>query len=104
MSPLPADSSMSLHLKTKNKTKQEFKSEHNFKSREASGEASDSDSDSEKQLWGSTCRSRFGAQTRARFRACMLVWVLNVARWAKCLVRNSRVLKTVKKGACRLDL
>lgn len=27
----------------------------------------------------------------------MLVWVLNVARWAKCLVRYSRVLNTVKE-------
>lgn len=52
----------------------------------------------------SAYRSRFGAQTSAKFRACMFVWVLNVARWAKCLVRYSRVLNTVEKSGCHLDL
>lgn len=58
----------------------------------------------ERQPWRSTYLSRFGAQTSAKFRACMFVWVLNVARWAKCLVRYSRVLNTVKKSGCHLDL
>lgn len=38
--------------------------------------------------------SRLGAHTKARFRVCMLVIVLKVARWARCLVRYSRVLWT----------
>ena len=82
MSPFPADASMSLHLKKNLKVK----SGQSFQRLD------------EGQLWSSTCRKRFGAQTRARFRACMFVWVLNVARWAKCLVRNSRVLNTLKES------
>lgn len=42
-------------------------------------------------------RNRFGAHTKARLRVCMLVWGLKVARWAKCLVRYSRVLKREDK-------
>lgn len=81
MSPLSADTSMSLHLKKTSavRTTVNVKVLH------------------EGQLWRSTHLNRFGAQTSARFRACMFVWVLNVARWAKCLVRYSRVLNTVKK-------
>lgn len=37
--------------------------------------------------------SRFGAQTMARFLMCMLVSSLKVARWARCFMRYSRVLR-----------
>lgn len=37
-------------------------------------------------------RSRLGAQTMARLRACMLVLALCLAMRAKCLSRYSRVL------------
>lgn len=37
---------------------------------------------------------RLGAQTIARFLVCMLVMGLKVARWERCLMRNSRVLLT----------
>lgn len=38
---------------------------------------------------------RLGAQTIARFFVCMLVNELNVARWERCLMRNSRVLQRI---------
>lgn len=37
--------------------------------------------------------SRLGAQTIARFLACMLVWALKEAMWTRCFIRNSRVLQ-----------
>lgn len=40
---------------------------------------------------------RFGAQTMARFLVCMLVVELKVARWARCLMRYSRVLDFDKR-------
>lgn len=36
--------------------------------------------------------SRLGAHTRARFRACMLVWLLKEAMWARCRIKYSKVL------------
>lgn len=51
----------------------------------------------QEQMRNSTHLSRLGAQTRARFRVCMLVYVLKVARWAKCFVRYSRVLQSFNK-------
>lgn len=51
----------------------------------------------QEHLRNSTHLSRLGAQTRARFRVCMLVYVLKVARWAKCFVRYSRVLQRVNR-------
>lgn len=36
---------------------------------------------------------RFGAHTRARFRACMLVLLLKEAIWARCRIRYSKVLE-----------
>jgi hypothetical protein len=36
--------------------------------------------------------SRFGAHTRARFLACMLVLLLKEAMWARCRIRYSKVL------------
>lgn len=38
--------------------------------------------------------SRLGAQTMARFLLCMLVTQLKAARWERCRIRNSRVLKS----------
>ena len=43
-------------------------------------------------------RSRLGAQTMARLRACMLVLALCVAMRAKCLSRYSRVLGVEWRG------
>lgn len=43
--------------------------------------------------WGGRYLRRFGAHTRARFRACMLVLLLNEAMWARCRIRYSKVLK-----------
>ena len=47
--------------------------------------------------WGSEERGggylrRFGAHTRARFLACMLVLLLKDAMWARCRIRYSKVL------------
>lgn len=44
---------------------------------------------------------RFGAHTRARFLACMLVLLLNEAMWARCRIRYSKVLK---RSVCLLDV
>lgn len=44
--------------------------------------------------WREAYRSRLGAQTMARLRACMLVLALCLAMRAKCLSRYSRVLGT----------
>lgn len=43
-------------------------------------------------------RSRLGAQTMARLRACMLVLALCLAMRAKCLSRYSRVLGVEAEG------
>lgn len=43
-------------------------------------------------------RSRLGAQTMARLRACMLVLALCLAMRAKCLSRYSRVLRAGAEG------
>lgn len=40
--------------------------------------------------------SRLGAQTIARFLTCMLVSSLKVARWARCFIRYSRVLRNTR--------
>lgn len=48
--------------------------------------------------WAAAYRSRLGAQTMARFRACMLVLALCLAMRAKCLSRYSRVLEVGVEG------
>lgn len=49
---------------------------------------------------GGSYLRRFGAHTRARFLACMLVLLLNEAMWARCRIRYSKVLK---EFVCSID-